>query len=130
MRYTKLLSLSLSGGEYLMKKFLFLFAACLLLINWHVAQAQEGEASKAHPFDSYGRVGSEDASARLDNFAVELMSKPQMNGYVICYGPEGKGSGTGKYLTEIQKSYLVKTRGLDAGRIQTLYGGRYKTQSE
>ena len=113
-----------------MKKLcLFLFVACLLFLNHNVVPGQEGSL-KPHLFDSYGRIGYEDLEARLDNFAIELQNMPNVYGYVICYGPEGDGSGTDNTILLGTKNYLVNVRGIDADRIQTIYGGRYKDQLE
>lgn len=108
---------------------LCLFVACLLFLNQPVVRGQK-EDQKARLFDSYGWIGSEDASARLDNFAIKLLDKPEMTGYLICYGPEGDGSGTGNHLLRAQKDYLLNTRGLEPERIQTIYSGRYQNPAE
>jgi len=113
-----------------MKKLcLFLLVTCLLFLNYNVVPGQEGSL-KPHLFDSYGQLVPDDLGARLDNFALELQNKPNVYGYVICYGPEGDGSGTGNYMLLRTKYYLVEARGIDADRIQTIYGGRYKNQLE
>ncbi|HEY7783149.1 MAG TPA: hypothetical protein VIB00_00390 [Pyrinomonadaceae bacterium] len=103
-----------------------------ILIAWFsVASVMGQEAkSKASPFDSFGYISSDDASARLDNFAVGLEQQPAAMGYVVSYGPRGKGAGTGTYLGQVLKNYLVSTRELAADRIQTIYGGRYKNPED
>ena len=35
------------------------------------------------PFDEYGRTNWEDESARLDNFAIQLMHEPELIGYIF-----------------------------------------------
>jgi hypothetical protein len=107
-------------------------AAALLFAPLH-APAQEttpdiGEV--ARKFDEFTRVGGCDHSARLDNFAITLMQNPELVGYVIAYGPEGDGSGSGNFRLHVSKDYLLNSRGLDAERIRTIYGGRYKNLEE
>ncbi|MEO6392549.1 MAG: hypothetical protein ABIP75_11900 [Pyrinomonadaceae bacterium] len=85
---------------------------------------------QATPFDSFGRVGLEEASARLDNFAIAVDSLPDSIGYVVGYGPEGTGSGSGRHMLGVIVDYLSKTRGLDPSRIVTRYAGRYRTPTE
>lgn len=107
----------------------FLFVACLLLFSYSVVPGQKVN-QKARLFDAYGAIGYEDVSARLDNFAIQLQNEPNVDGYVVGYGPERDGSGTGKHLLRVTKDYLVRTRGLGPERIQTIYGGRYKNPAE
>jgi hypothetical protein len=42
----------------------------------------------------------------------------------------GEGSGTGNFILRVISSYLVDSRGIDAGRVQMIYGGRYKDSSD
>src|SRR4051812_39136998 len=102
-----------------------LLLTCLLLVQYHPASGHYTN-EKASLFDSYGNVTSEDISARLDNFANQLQNETAAVAYVIGYGPEGKGSGTGSHLLEVTKDYLANSRGIDAERVQTVYAGRYK----
>ncbi|HEV2913400.1 MAG TPA: hypothetical protein VGX92_08805 [Pyrinomonadaceae bacterium] len=84
----------------------------------------------ARKFDEFGQVGGCDYGARLDNFAIQLQNEPTADGYIVCYGPKGEGSGTGKFAMEVAKDYLVNARGLMPERIKTIYGGRYKEWNE
>jgi hypothetical protein len=107
----------------------FLSVTCLLLLNTHAALGQKVIQS-AHLFDSYGWLNSEEASARLDNVAIQLESEQNVEGYFLCYGPEGDGSGTCNYQLRATKDYLSNYRGIDPERIKTTYGGRYKNPAE
>lgn len=108
-----------------MKKYLLLlFAACMLLGGPSVGLSHT-EEQKAQLYDLYGNITSEDVMARLDSFAIQLMKEQGVTGYLICYGPEGEGQGTGKHILQAQKDYLLNTRGLEPEYIQTIYGGRY-----
>ena len=82
------------------------------------------EKPRAKKIDEYGDVNEEDEMARLDNFAIQLMSSPGEQGYVIVYtGKTGK-TGESKTAVERARTYLVKTRGLDSSRIVTVDGGK------
>ncbi|MDQ6651176.1 MAG: hypothetical protein M3Y84_00355 [Acidobacteriota bacterium] len=109
--------------------FSLLIITCVFWVSSYLAVAQ-GVEHKPTAFDSYGAIGSDDASARLDNFAIELQNRPDMIGFVISYGPQGEGSGTGDYLLRVTKDYFINTRGLEPDRIQTIYAGRYKDPRE
>ncbi|MDQ3684814.1 MAG: hypothetical protein M3430_04340 [Acidobacteriota bacterium] len=116
-----------------MKKSLIKLTVCLILFFQlgSNALAQQVSTKVAYKLDEYGLLQSNcDYGARLDNFAIYLENNPTLKGYVITYGPEGNGSGTGNYLLRVTKDYLVQVRGIDEGRIKIIYGGRYKTQSE
>ncbi|HKS26208.1 MAG TPA: hypothetical protein VJS44_00240 [Pyrinomonadaceae bacterium] len=94
-----------------------------------VVQAQDDSEKGglvARKFDEFERVGGCDHGARLDNFAIQLMEEPTATGYLIVYGPEGKGAGTGESRLRITEDYLVNTRGVDPARFKAVYGGRYK----
>jgi len=97
---------------------------CFLLANGLTAFSQAERARI--PFDSWGEINGEDASARLDNFAVQLSNEESATGVLVCYAPEGEGPGTGKFILKLMKEYLVNTRGLPQNRVETIYGGRYK----
>lgn len=110
-----------------MKKLLSsLVVCCVFLLSGFLSPGSQVRAQKPVPFDSYGAISSEDAAARLDNFAIELQNRPDAIGFVISYGPQGDGSGTGNFLLRVTQDYLVNSRGIDPDRIQTIYAGRFK----
>ncbi|MBA3768249.1 MAG: hypothetical protein H0W99_14980, partial [Acidobacteria bacterium] len=84
----------------------------------------------ARKFDEFGQIGGCDLGARLDNLAIQLQNEPTAVGYIICYGPESEGYGTGSSGLNIMMDYLVNSRGMDAERIKTIYGGRFKEWKE
>jgi hypothetical protein len=93
-------------------------------------EPNEGPNAAARNFDEFGAIRGCDLSARLDNLAIQLQNNPTDIGYIICYGPEGEGYGTGSSGLSMMMDYLVNTRGMDAGRVKTIYGGRYKEPKE
>ena len=119
----------------LCRKWLLPLIACLALI---MLPASKGISQDAKPettsgaikFDEFERLGGCNFGARLDNFAITLSAQAGVEGYVISYGPEGKGSGTGNYNLQVIENYLVNGRGIEKERFKTIYGGRYKDQTE
>jgi hypothetical protein len=104
---------------------LLLFALAPLQAAAHEGLYQDSN-QVARKFDEFGRVYGCDYGARLDNFAIQLMEEPLADGYIIAYGPAGDGSGTGNFVLEVAKDYIVNTRGLSPERIKTINAGRYK----
>ena len=84
-------------------------------------QARKPVASR---FDQFGKVGHCDLGARLDNFTIQLQNTRGAQANIISYGPEGEGPGTGRYILDLVKDYLVNVRGLNPNRVKTIYGGR------
>jgi hypothetical protein len=113
-----------------MKRFAcILFICCLFAVSNSLTfgQASDGRQQK---FDAFGDISADDASARLDNFAIQLEYQPSATGAIVSYGPQGEGSGTGKFLLRVIKDYLTNSRGVDETRIQTIYAGRYQKPAE
>jgi hypothetical protein len=75
-------------------------------------------------FDEFGALSHCDLTARLDNFAIQLENTPNAIGYIVSYGPEGEGPGSGKSQLPRLKDYLVNARGIADRLIKTIYGGR------
>lgn len=102
-----------------------------LLASQAAAQDSNEELNPgARKLDEFGPIGGCDLGARLDNLAIHLQNEPTATGYIICYGPEGEGYGTGRSGLSIMMDYLVNSRGMDAERIKTIYGGHYKEWQE
>jgi hypothetical protein len=80
-------------------------------------------------FDEIGEIQRDDEKARFDVFAIELQNSPGAQGYIIAYGGRSKRSGTGRQRAERARDYLVRTRGIDAGRIVVVDGGARETGS-
>jgi hypothetical protein len=88
--------------------------------------ANEVSSPVATKFDEFEAIGGCDLGARLDNLAIHLQNDPTSVGYIICYGPEGEGHGTGSSGLSMMMDYHVNTSGMDGERIRTINGGRYK----
>ncbi|HYX27908.1 MAG TPA: hypothetical protein VE863_05030, partial [Pyrinomonadaceae bacterium] len=73
-----------------------------------------------YKFDTYGNIRFNDEKARLDNFAIQLQNMPSARGAIVGYG---SCDAEGMTRANRAKDYLVNTRGIDAGRIDTIDGG-------
>jgi hypothetical protein len=109
--------------------------ACLALCASSALQIAAQDANEelngaARKFDEFGQVRGCDGGARLDNFAIQLQNEPTTIGYIVGYGPDGQGSGTGDAGLSIMTDYLVNSRGIGAERLRTIYAGRYKEWME
>lgn len=82
------------------------------------------EPTPIRKFDEFGAVGHCDLTARLDNFAIQLQHETAAMGYIVAYGPEGDGLGTGRHFLKLMKGYLIEARGLPKRRVNTIYAGR------
>ena len=78
---------------------------------------------EARKLDEYGKLAVKDENERLDNFAIELANDPTAKGYVIAYGGRASKAGDARKAADRAKNYLVKTRGLEAGRVMAIDGG-------
>jgi len=99
---------------------------CLLLsaASQAIVCAQATGTTAARKWDEYGDINNEDVMARLDFFAIEVQKDPSAKAYVIGWGPEGEGRGSGRAILKTIREYLVETRGLADSRVETIYVGR------
>lgn len=104
------------------------FSVCLAAAAGVMSQDQP--APKARLFDSYRGAEAEDLKARLDNLAIRVEEEPASRAFLVVYGPQGEGLGTGQHILKASADYLVNSRGLDESRLSTAYGGRYKDPRE
>ena len=101
-------------------RFILLFFALLTVYT-------SGAQSSARKTDEYGNINRENASARIDNFAIELMmNDPGAMGYIITYGGSNSSASVAKARADFAKNYIVNTRGIDPNRIVTINGGLKK----
>jgi hypothetical protein len=77
-----------------------------------------------HPFDSYGQLKCSDDQARLDNFAIQLQVESELVGYIVTYAGKHGSRNEARARARRAKKYVVNRRGIEAGRVVTVYGGR------
>ena len=65
----------------------------------------------------------DDDKARLDNYAVALQNRPDVQGYVITYQGTAKKSPNAEKMAKRSLDYLVKSRGIDPRRLTFVQGG-------
>ncbi|MBC7798624.1 MAG: PKD domain-containing protein, partial [Pyrinomonadaceae bacterium] len=91
--------------------------------NTASATVQVGETPVAKVVDEYGKLKPNDEKARLDTFAVELQNNPNARGLIIAYGTGRNPARNAQARIAFALRYLTQTRGIDAGRIDTVDGG-------
>lgn len=106
----------------LLKYVAFLLVMCVPACFAPSVVAQTG-ATPAQKFDEFGDVYPTDAAARLDNFASELMNRPDARGFIIVYRSHRDLPGlSGRHL-EWMRRYLIRDRGIPAERVAGVDGG-------
>jgi len=68
----------------------------------------------------YGNIRFNDEKARLDNLAIQLQNEPRTIAYLIGYGT---CKDEGLMRANRAKDYLVKSRGIEPGRVEVVDGG-------
>jgi hypothetical protein len=80
------------------------------------------EKPKAALVDSFAYSNSEDGSARLDNFRIELNNSPQNKGFVMIYGGKnGKRGEVDAHIRGIKQAFRLK--GIDDKKVVVHKGG-------
>jgi hypothetical protein len=98
----------------------FAFGFALLLCSASVsAQTPTKRIEATVMFDEYGTIGGCDHSARLDNLAIAVQHDPNLESYVVYYGPESASELTLGIISD----YLVNSRGIAEDRFKTVYAG-------
>ena len=107
--------------ERLMKHFIEKSLLMLLvLFAFQFAPAQE--KPKPLLIDSFAYSNSEDASARIDNWRVELNKLPQNAGYILIYGGQiGKRGEIEAHMRGIKQAFALKK--IDKKRVTIAKGG-------
>jgi hypothetical protein len=80
-----------------------------------------------YPFDSYGKISFEDATARLDNFVIQLLElnkeKFEYRAFIIVYAGRSAHIGEAQSVADCTKNYLVKVREANPDSIIAVDGG-------
>jgi hypothetical protein len=84
---------------------------------------QQQPQSGARLFKEFGDIEISYWLALADYFAIELQNRPGAKGYVVAYGVPNKFPGWPFRRANQIKRYIVIARGLDAARVETVYGG-------
>lgn len=77
----------------------------------------------ASRIDEYPTPELKYQNSRLDAFAKRLQQEPLNQAYILVYGGRRGVAGEARASAARAKDYLVKTHGIDAGRIVTADGG-------
>lgn len=73
-------------------------------------------------FDTYGNIRFFDETARLDNFAIQLMNVDAY-GYIVVYAGRKATVNEAQRRADRAKNYLVKVRDIESGRLYAVDGG-------
>jgi hypothetical protein len=83
------------------------------------------------PVDEFDSVSFDDDKARFDNFAIQLLNRPDAQGYIIVYQGTGKNAQSAEKASRRALNYLTKNKGIDPRRISITSGGFHnKTRYE
>jgi hypothetical protein len=114
------------AGTILLKTFgcliLSLMVCAGLLVHIRTTEGQES-ARGPIKLDEFSDLSTDDAMAHLDLFEARLKQDPNLSGVIVGYRYESWP--TGSYLRELYgyEHYLVNSRGVEPGRLKTIYGG-------
>jgi hypothetical protein len=75
------------------------------------------------PFDTYGKISTDDEKARLDNLAIHLLEDPKQVAYIFVYAGQQPCAGETQAKIAFIKNHLVKTRGIEPDRVIVRDGG-------
>lgn len=100
---------------------LAIFILCLLTMK-SVPSAQSVQIDPSRKYDEFIESNCEDMMARLDNYAIALQNEPKMQAFIVSYGGS-LGLPEARRWAVAAKKYLTYSRGIEAKRIVTLYGG-------
>ena len=84
---------------------------------------ESGMVSPSRRLGSYGARPRNKEIAQLNAFAVQLEAHPGTSGYLLVYGARRGRAAESQDAIGRAKAYLVKRRGIDAGRIVTVDAG-------
>jgi hypothetical protein len=74
-------------------------------------------------FDSYSDIPFESEKQRLDCFSEQMRQYASTQAYIMVYAGRRARAGEAEARARRAKEYLVKGRGIEAGRITTIDGG-------
>ena len=87
------------------------------------AGAQTNQQPAAHKFDEFGDIDLSYIKARLDGFAIALLSKPDARGFIVVYRSRRDLVGLSHRLALRMKNYLIYNHALTKERIVMVDGG-------
>lgn len=83
----------------------------------------EEQLERTVKFDSYPDIPFESEKRRLDSFAEQVRRYTSTQAYIMVYAGRRARAGEAEARATRAKGYLVKERGIEAGRITTIDGG-------
>jgi hypothetical protein len=98
----------------------------LMCSKSRVDPAIEEALQDLHAVDTYGDIPPEDESARLDNFAINILNDPGSKGYIVTHAGQRVGPDEAQARAERAKSYLTNKRSVRPERIIILTGDSHE----
>jgi hypothetical protein len=96
---------------------------CRQLVVNEVKVKKPAEKPLAWRYLEFSHKTDDDDKAQFDNYAIELQSRPDAQGYVIVYQGTGKRSADADKRIAKAINYLVQNRGIPPQRIVMTNGG-------
>lgn len=93
-------------------------SSIVVLLTWGLTNTHAQPASTK--FAQFGDIKTEDAMARLDQFALELRSHPDWRGIIMASNESDAPRGTFLRLAHGYRNYLVNARGIEDARIRVV----------
>jgi hypothetical protein len=90
----------------------------------NVQVGTETIGAPSYRLDVYGNLRRKDEEIRLDNFAIELMRRPEAKGYVFIYSGKDIASSSARRRANRAQNYLVRIRSINPMRLVVLYAGK------
>lgn len=81
------------------------------------SEAELNSASSDRLLDQYGSIGWQNEKARLDNFAIQLMTDPSAVGYIFVHDGKNLCAGEAQARAIRAKRYIVEHRGVPWDRV-------------
>lgn len=99
---------------------------CRQMVVNEVKVMKPVEKQVAWKYNEFTHRTFDDDKAQFDSFAIEMQSRPDMQGYIIVYGASTKKVKPGddpEKLAGKSITYLVQNRGIPPQRVQSVIGG-------
>lgn len=85
--------------------------------------SQEKITEPTYMLDIYSNLKLKDEEIRLDNFAIQLMERPEAKGYIFVYSGSDLPPPKARLRAKHTKNYLVRVRNVKSERLVVFYGG-------
>src|SRR5262245_9557016 len=99
------------------------FKAICLILTIFLIPARASASPPDRKFDEFSFSDCGSLTARLDNFAVQVMYHKTAEGLVYVYGGKVTRKGEIEMYVNLIRNYLVERREVDSKRLRIVQGG-------